>query len=499
MNSHEDKRDPDDVQDDGVSYYEADVQQLQTYSTAEQHLLQFQAPVFIHLDNTHERLFVAAFDGTGNDKVKDPQHETNVGKISDQLDRLQQDGNRQLGVGYVAGPGTQDGWLARTRDGMTGGTYEPRMEDMYKQFINQAAKWKHEDPQAEIRVAEIGFSRGAEQAAGFARMVEERGIQDRSGAVYTRNSDNMITGVTYTKEPLVPPGQVAQAEMLFDPVGTGSPEKHDRRPPPSVISGFQIIAEDERRSLFKSDHIIDPGQTPDGRFLGVTVAGAHSDIGGSYHRDGLSNRSENLGIDYLNALSDKPFLKNVPEPADERLNVVHRSEEGMLLYRVAPKVERDRPEGYNERLVPQETHRVTTQGPDGPTTTIIRSEKAGVRDPFNAEPRNESLSAQFEHQPARVGQSPAVEQAQTQAGSQNVAGGNKSLDGMFDGLCAAAAAGNSVGMRAISGSYLESTQGQAWLSQGQQFNVEAQAQAQAALQAQMQTQQATQQRGGPCL
>jgi hypothetical protein len=494
MNGQEDKRDSEGIQNDGVSYYGADAQRLQSYVVAERQLSQFQAPVFIHVDNPHERLFVAAFDGTGNDEIKDPQHKTNVAKIRDQI---YMEGDQRIFPGYVAGPGTQDSWLARTRDGMTGGTYESRMEDMYKQLIDRAKRWRDEDPQAEIRIATVGFSRGAEQAAGFARLVEERGIQDRSGAVYARNSDNMITGVTYTKEPLVPAGQVAQAEMLFDPVGTGVPEKHDRRSPPSVISGFQIIAEDERRSLFKSDHIIDPGQTPDGRFLGVTVAGAHSDIGGSYHRDGLSNRSENLGIDYLNALSDKPFLKNVPESADPRLNVVHRSEEGMLLYRLAPKVERDSPEGYNERLVPQETHRLTTRGPDGPTITIVHSEKVSVHDPFNAEPRNESLSAQFEHQPVKIGQSPVVEPLQ--AGSFAVAGGGKSLDGMFDGLCAAASAGDHAGMRAISGSYLESAQGQSWLAQGQQFNMEAQALVQAAHQAHMQSQQAIQQRGGPCL
>jgi hypothetical protein len=44
---------------------------------------------------------------------------------------------------------------------------------------------------------------------------------------------------------------------LFDAVGTGEPvREHDRRLPPSVISGFQIISADERRGLFKSDRII---------------------------------------------------------------------------------------------------------------------------------------------------------------------------------------------------------------------------------------------------
>jgi len=178
---------------------------------------------------------------------------------------------------------------------------------------------------------------------------------------------------------------VAQVVGLFDAVGTGEPvREHDRRLPPSVISGFQIISADERRGLFKSDRIIDPGMTPDGRFLGVIVAGVHSDVGGSYHRDGLAIRSDNLMSDYLNALSDQPFLTLQAVPGDPRLNVVHRSEDGMLIYRLGRKVDRLRPEGYNELLVP-------------------KHEAGKVSDPYNAEPRDEVLSRQFERQPVQAG------------------------------------------------------------------------------------------------
>ncbi|WP_237561569.1 T6SS phospholipase effector Tle1-like catalytic domain-containing protein, partial [Frateuria defendens] len=380
----------DGVLEDGVLYYPADAARLQTYRDASQALSRFQTPVLVHTSNPHGRLYVAAFDGTGNDVRKDPEHATNIAKIYAQI---ADSGNPQIKGDYVEGPGTQDNAIARTWDGMTGGTYDQRIEEMYKRFINQAKRWRAEDPQAEIRVADIGFSRGAEQAAGFARLVHERGIQDPSGAYYTHDSNSHITSVTYTKPPLVAPGQVAQAEALFDPVGTGHPYAHDRRPPPSVISGFQVMAEDERRAKFKSDHIIDPGLSPDGRFLGVAVAGAHSDVGGSYHRDGLAIRSDNLMIDYLNALSDKPFLARSPEPDDPRLNVVHRSEEGMLLYRLDRKVDRQQPEGYNERLAPRASH----------LFGLVHRERPGVADPYNAEPRDEALSQQFERQTVQTG------------------------------------------------------------------------------------------------
>jgi len=478
MGDKDNKVDRDGIQDDGVSYYRADGPRLQSYVDAERQLAQFQAPVFLHADNPHERLYVACLDGTGNDETQ-PQlgPETNVAKLRDQVKFLD---NPHIRAGYVSGPGTQDNWAARTWDGMTGGTYEERIETAYKQFIDQAQKWLAEDPQAEIRVVDLGFSRGAVEAAGLARLIQERGIQDPFGAKYVLTDDGLLVKhVEYTKPPLVAPSQVAQAELLFDPVGTGAPRDHDLRPPPSVISGLQITAEDERRRLFKSDRIIDPGQTPDGRFLGVTVAGAHSDIGGGYFRDGLTARSENLAINYLNALSDKPFLHNLVEHDDPRLNVVHRSEEGEWFYRVR-EVHRDKPGGYVERLVPQ-----VIVGRNRQTDAPVYGERPGVYDPFNAEPRDEWLNASFERQPVRTGLSPSTAVSPiTKAGS---------IDDMFDGLCAAAAKGDYAGMRAIGSAYLESPQGQAWLGQGQQYNLEAQAQQAAVLQAQMQLQQAAQQ------
>ncbi|GAB3346535.1 phospholipase effector Tle1 domain-containing protein [Lysobacter tyrosinilyticus] len=363
----------DGVLNDGVSHYPADAHDLQTYKDAQSALAQHRVPLLLHANNPHERLFVASFDGTGNDAVNDPEHQTSVARFNHQIKEL---GDAKLFSNYVEGPGTQKNFFVRTWDGARGHTYDERLERMYEQFIKQAWEWRREDPNVEIRVADIGFSRGAEQAAGFARLVHERGIQDPSGIVRVKNAQGELE-VQYTKPPLVPPGQTAQAVGLFDPVGTGEPvNKHDRRLPPSVISGFQITAEDERRSLFKSSRIMDPGFTMDGRFLNVMVGGAHSDIGGSYHRDGLGVRSENLMADYLNALSDRPFLNKRAEPDDPRLNVVHRSEEAFPFV-LAPRVDRRLPEGNVERLVPKDRLKEVADG-------------------YNAEPRDEALAGRFE-------------------------------------------------------------------------------------------------------
>lgn len=462
----------DGVLNDGVSHYEADERKLDTYRDAEQTMGTFSAPILVRSDDPHARLFIAAFDGTGNDAVHDPEHRTNVARIADQVNVQ---GDDRIVARYLAGPGTQEGFFSRVWDGATGYTYDRRTEEMYRQFIEQADRWIKEDPQAEIRVVSTGFSRGAEQAAGFARLVHERGIQDAEGAKYVIADDGLVVKATYTKEPLVAPGKTPQVEALFDAVNTGRPEDRDRRPPPSVISGFQIIAEDERRNKFKSDHIIDPGLSPDGRFLGVTVAGAHSDIGGSYHRDGLGIRSGNLMIDYLNALSDKPFLQKGIEPDDPRLNVVHRSEEGMLLYRIDRKVDRTTPDGYNELLVP-------------------RSDRDRVPDPYNAEPRDEALSAQFERQSVRSG-------AQTQ-GLRDVPEHpitvNSSTNDMFEALSAAAANKDDAASRQVAQAYAQSPEGQALLAQGQQANQQIAAQERQAQEASLQA-QAQQQSQGPAM
>ncbi len=353
----------DGYREDGVSTYPADAHDIQTYSEASQALSEFHIPILLRDIGPNDRLFVACFDGTGNDKNSNPEHATNIAHISDAIESLPVESKHRIKAAYVEGPGTQRGFIASAWDGARGHTYEERMERMYVLLADQVKRWKDEDPDAEIRVASIGFSRGAEQAAGFTRLLHERGIQDSEGVQKVRNARDQVVGTTYTLPPLVPPGQTPQVVALIDPVGTGEPvKKHDRRLPPSVISGIQLIAEDERRSLFKATHIIDPGPSDDGRFLGMVVAGAHSDLGGGYHRNGLSLRSGNLVMDYLNRLSDTPFLQRRAEPDDPRLNVVHRSEEGMLVYRATSKVDRLQAEGHLKHLVPEARLQRTTDG-----------------------------------------------------------------------------------------------------------------------------------------
>src|SRR5690606_36100637 len=275
-----------DSQPDGVDTYPADRHDYRSYALAEKELSQQKVPILLHAGNPHERLYIAALDGTGNSMSKDaPENWSVVAKTYSQIDALRKNSVDNIRGGYVEGTFTQNNPVTRYVDGITGYTFNRRVETAYNQFSRQAKQWIDEDPEAEIRIVGIGFSRGAEEVAALHRIIEERGIQDPVGAEYTYYKDGLIKSVEYTRPPLVPPGETVQAALLYDPVATGVKE-HDRRLPPSVMSALQITAEDERRDQFESTNLLEPGFSEGNRFLNITVGGAHSDIGDTYTLNG---------------------------------------------------------------------------------------------------------------------------------------------------------------------------------------------------------------------
>jgi len=327
----------------------------------------------------NDRLFIAAFDGTRNSRYTDaPENHTNVARIATQIEAR---GDPNIASGYVEGVGTQGG-VSGLADSIWGHTYEARLEEMYLKFVTQSKAWLDKDPNADIRILATGFSRGAEQVAGFTRLVEERGIQNPMSAEFTRDADGLIVGqVVYPQAPLRAPGTVIQSAGLFDPVGTGAPRQNDRRLAESVVSAFQITAESERRNLFQGTWITDSGMTPDGRFLNVGVAGAHSDIGGGYQRDGLAIRSGNLMTDYINGQIRPPPLEKRALPEDPGRYLVHRSEEHLFIYGTSV-FDRAGARGMQDLLAPPALCRIDCR---------------------DAMPRNEAMAASLEWQRVEIG------------------------------------------------------------------------------------------------
>lgn len=273
------------------------------YDAAREQMLGLRIPLFLQPDGVNERMFVAAFDGTGNDVAQQPDAPTNIALIARQIEVRD---DPRIVVSYLAGPGTQSNTAERMRDRIYGSTYGVRIDEMYRRFVRQAKRWIEEDPAAKIRLVTIGFSRGAVQAAGFAVMVGERGVTTGKGVQ------------------LRAPADVPQAIGLFDPVATGTPQEKDRRLPSTVVSGFQLQSRDEERKDFPLNPILPPGLSENGRFLSVVLPGSHSDVGGGYAGGGLEAQAGDLMIDYLNGLSEVPFLARRSVPLDDPSNIAHQ-------------------------------------------------------------------------------------------------------------------------------------------------------------------------------
>lgn len=428
---------------DGVRADQASLDRLSLFRNAEKSLEDLSAPILLDESNLQQRLFVASFDGTGNSK-RDPEKLTNIALVDEQFRGYARDAEDRLGfvpihAGYVAGPGTQ-GVVSGLVDAAYGSSYQARIEDMYLQFVTQAREWLVENPDADIRILATGFSRGAEQAAGFTRLVEARGIQDPTNAVVKRDADGLIIGeVVYPNPPLRAPGTVVQAAVLLDPVGTGAPRQNDRRLAESVVSAFQITALDERRNLFQGTLITDPGQTPDGRFLNVSVAGAHSDVGGGYRRDGLGVLAGNLAIDYANALIRPPPLEKRALPHDPDRYVIHRSEQHSAFYGTSI-FDRAGARAMQDLLAPPALCRIDCR---------------------DAMPRNEAMAAALEWQRVAIG--PVQGTVPARAAPDGAA---HDTSGFTRDLLSAAARDDGAAIAERLRAELASDPGQAWLQRG---------------------------------
>ena len=399
---------------DDVPHTLATPDQVRRYEDAADRLYRFQAPTLLDRNDPHSYLLVGLLDGTGNDVDQDPLHATNVAKLRADVRALNAAGTRSVSFEYSAGPGTQTNLFQNKLDGATGRTSLERAEEMYGKLVESAQRIFKADPDARLGIYLEGFSRGASEVPLVARMIHERGVPVAKSVVEGVDEFGNPT-LAYTRYHQSP-GMTPMAVGLYDPVPTGYMELFDRRLPPSVVSGFQINAADERRGLFPVDRILPDGLSEDGRFLSVTVSGVHSDIGGSYLRGGLGDRSLNLMTDYRNALSSEPLFQRLHETQDPRMNVIHHSTEGSVLFRHYPKIGRDTPDGEVTQLVPNHSHlaapgQVVTlvkQAPEPVDASLLRSVSRGhtvVRSPLAREPAMPAGEAML----ARVMDAPNVE------------------------------------------------------------------------------------------
>src|SRR3546814_12146273 len=125
-----------DSRPDGVDVDPADRHDQDSYPKAEQALTRQRVPILIHADNPHERLFIAALDGTGNSKSKDaPENWSAVARIAKQIETS---GPSNIGVGYVEGTFTQDNPNKNQTNGITGFTFARHVEPAYDPLCKPA-------------------------------------------------------------------------------------------------------------------------------------------------------------------------------------------------------------------------------------------------------------------------------------------------------------------------------------------------------------------------
>ena len=308
---------------DGVQARALDENEFAMLELARARMMQVRAPRL--MDTPHDRLYVAALDGTSNSQFRDP--EVNHSIVATIARKIWDLDDRSIAVQYVEGVGTQSGWFKRTWDRASADTLEARAEQAYLGFCRQAAKWLAEDPRARIHLAGIGFSRGAETVPLLQRLVHERGIRNPEGAVAQYDGDGILKTITWADHPpLVPQGRTVQAAFLVDPVGTGVYDI-DRGMRASNVSAVQITSRDEGRSHFTSTQHLPPGLSYQGRMANLEMPGTHSDLGGTYLLDGTGRVVHNFAVDYFNTLLGQERLGKVAEALDPRLYVFHRSEQ----------------------------------------------------------------------------------------------------------------------------------------------------------------------------
>lgn len=331
--------------------YYATPQDLQTYHDAATRLsgMRVDLPEFDITGNPNRYVFVAAFDGTGNDATRTLTESTNVHALYDDFDRfIHGDGPNSPGFSrmharYIEGPGTQNTW-GNTLDNARGNSVEDRVWEMYKDLGDKTRQWKQENPDAEISVITFGFSRGAVEAAEFASVVGKYGIHAEVGYRTQENDDHRhdtrdpmmgdLPDIRQFRElsgELVAPGKVPIVAGLYDPVATGIAEQHDRALPANITSALQLTARDEHRVLFPVNRIVtdDIVRSDPDRFANIAVAGCHSDVGGGYDAGkGLAQINANLMGDYLNKVVGHEICKKVaPDPEQY---VVHDSNTKMF-------------------------------------------------------------------------------------------------------------------------------------------------------------------------
>lgn len=191
---------PDGLIQDGVTSHELSTADFELERIANESLSSLHVPRIFDRSAPKSRLFVATFDGTGNDAITDPEHRTNPHRIHVQAKQAA-NADRRIAAEYMVGPGTQSSLVPRVIDGALGYSYDQRIEEMYLLFIAHAEDverlptqmwdWKQSDPETDVVLVTLMKGAGTLQAIDFLEIAREFQIVDRASI---RGTDKSTEG-----------------------------------------------------------------------------------------------------------------------------------------------------------------------------------------------------------------------------------------------------------------------------------------------------------------
>jgi hypothetical protein len=256
------------------SPYTADQSVKDSYLLAKSYFDGLQLPQVIS-GGPHQLVIYVNFDGTGNNKNTVPDEESNVALLDDQLGAIApSDDIYEIGVGTTGDTQTTDQALG------IGATQRVTEAIARVASVIQAASL--DDPDVQPYIVVTGFSRGAAEARLFMTAIDEYGVPS------VDNAETASSPTYDTAHAQFPPGSVHMSAMLFDTVSTSMGDDNFSIPG-SVDSVVQITSQGEQRVYFPLTSIEAGPDTATNRLIEVQLPGVHSDIGGGYAQNGVSN------------------------------------------------------------------------------------------------------------------------------------------------------------------------------------------------------------------
>jgi hypothetical protein len=240
------------------------------------------------------------FDGTGNEPTDAMQDKRLVGGAEDSSitnvlkfhlllggNLKKKTGNTALPGGsrsfYYNGVGTYGNFFERAynaglaRDSADVSTILRLAQKDFKDHFKKAGDYDY--------VVVTGFSRGAALARRFASTIND----------WVPSKKIIIEGVFDTVasigKPNLDPAERPTSEVVFE---------HGHTLPSNVLKALHLVSLDDKRKAFQPTLM-----NQDGRVLEVWFPGAHSDVGGGYRFDGLSDNALRFFLDWF---EDQPEL-----------------------------------------------------------------------------------------------------------------------------------------------------------------------------------------------